>query len=120
MASWISPFGPMTFTLSKIYQKLQLMKHKVLIFNLVQLFKNNESKNFIFIILIFFLNNTLIVSQLTLHFFDFKYILNNSDAGKKAQTFLKNKLEKGIKIKKKEKKLQEEEKNYSAKKISIS
>ena len=45
------------------------------------------------------------------HFIDFKYILNESDAGKKAQTFLKNKLEKGFKnIREKEKKIQDEEK----------
>ena len=42
---------------------------------------------------------------------DFKYILNESVAGKKAQNFLKNKLDKGIKeLKVKEQKLQEEEK----------
>ena len=45
------------------------------------------------------------------YFLDFKYILNESNAGKKAQTFLKNKLEKGFKdIKSKEKALQDEEK----------
>ena len=45
------------------------------------------------------------------YFLDFKYILNQSEAGKKAQTFLKNKLDKGIKsLKDKEVKLQEEEK----------
>ena len=45
------------------------------------------------------------------YFIDFKYILNESDAGKKAQTFLKNKLSNGIKqLKSKEKSIQEEEK----------
>ena len=45
------------------------------------------------------------------HFLDFKYILNNSQAGKKAQITLKNKLETGFKnLKEKEKKIQEEEK----------
>ena len=44
-------------------------------------------------------------------YLDFKYILNESVAGKKAQNFLKNKLDKGIQdLKVKEKKLQEEEK----------
>jgi len=44
-------------------------------------------------------------------YLDFKYILNESTAGKKAQNFLKNKLDKGIKnLKAKENKLQEEEK----------
>ncbi|MBD1149392.1 hypothetical protein IDH05_01710 [Pelagibacterales bacterium SAG-MED27] len=39
------------------------------------------------------------------YYIDFKYILNESNAGKKAQDFLKSKLEKNIKsIKEKEKK----------------
>ena len=50
------------------------------------------------------------------YFLDFKFILNESIAGKKAQNFLKNKLDKGIKnLKNTEKKLLEEEKNYSTK-----
>ena len=45
------------------------------------------------------------------YFLDFKLILNQSNAGKKAQVFLKNKLEKGIKnLKSKEKVIQDEEK----------
>ena len=45
------------------------------------------------------------------YYIDFKYILNQSEAGKKAQSFLKSKLENGIKnIKSKENKIQEEEK----------
>ena len=50
---------------------------------------------------------------------DFKLILNESEAGKKAQKYLKNKLENGIKnLKSKEKKLLEEEKKIiSQKKI---
>ena len=44
------------------------------------------------------------------HYLDFKYILNQSDAGKKAQTYLKDKLNNGVKaLKKKEKAIQEEE-----------
>ena len=55
------------------------------------------------------------------YFLDFKYILNESNAGKKAQKFLKNKLEKGIKEQKsKEKKLQEEEKKIIQQKKVIS
>ena len=52
------------------------------------------------------------------YFLDFKYILNQSDAGKKAQKYLKNRLENGLKnISSKEKKLLEEEKkNYRTKK----
>ena len=47
----------------------------------------------------------------TPYFLDFKYILNNSDAGKKAQDFLKRKLETGIKsLKNRESKIQEQEK----------
>tara|TARA_Y100000992_G_C21160763_1_gene440944 strand:- start:249 stop:773 length:525 start_codon:yes stop_codon:yes gene_type:complete len=46
------------------------------------------------------------------HYLDFKYILNQSEAGKKGQLSLKNKLDNGIKkIQKKEKTIQEEEKN---------
>ena len=45
------------------------------------------------------------------HFIDFKYILNQSDAGKKAQKTLKQNLDNGIKkLKEKEKNLQSEEK----------
>ena len=53
--------------------------------------------------------NNLLAS--TTYYLDFKYILNESDAGKKAQNELKKKLNDGIKSsKKKEKSLQEEEK----------
>ena len=45
------------------------------------------------------------------HYLDFKFILNESTAGKKAQNALKSKLEKGINnLKSKEKSIQEEEK----------
>ena len=55
------------------------------------------------------------------HFLDFKLILNESIAGKKAQTFLKNKLENGFKsISEKEKKLLEEEKKIIQQKKIIS
>ena len=55
------------------------------------------------------------------HYLDLKLVLNESDAGKKAQNFLKNKLENGIKsIKDKEKKLQEEEKKIIQQKKVIS
>ena len=55
------------------------------------------------------------------HFIDFKYILNESEAGKKAQTSLKNKLNKGIKnLQDKEKKIQEEEKKIIQQKKVIS
>ena len=63
-------------------------------------------------------NNTLWAEPF---FLDFKYILNQSDAGKKAQASLKNELEKGFKnLNDREKKLQEEEKkNYTTKKIYL-
>jgi Skp family chaperone for outer membrane proteins len=79
-----------------------------------------------FIKKIFIISFIIICSQQTLiadmpHYLDFKFILNQSDAGKKAQTFLKNKLEKGIKdLKNKEKKIQEEEKKIIEQKKIIS
>ena len=48
------------------------------------------------IILLLFFSNKAVFAD-TPHFLDFKLILNESDAGKKAQTFLKKKLEGGIK-----------------------
>ena len=60
------------------------------------------------IIFLFFANSNL--NAEVPYYLDFKYILNESDAGKKAQVQLKNKLDKGIKsIREKEKNLQEEE-----------
>ena len=63
-------------------------------------------------LIIFFLSNfyTGVVADIP-HYLDFKYILNESVAGKKAQEALKNKLDKGFKdLNNKEKKLQDEEK----------
>mgnify|MGYP001160095229 CR=1 FL=1 len=55
------------------------------------------------------------------HYLDFKKILNESDAGKKAQNFLKKKLEDGIdNIRKKEKSIQDEEKKIIQQKKIIS
>ena len=66
-------------------------------------------KNFLILIFSVFLLNDLKAE--TPHFVDFRFILNESIAGKKAQGELKNKLEKGIsQIRSKEKKIQEEEK----------
>ena len=51
------------------------------------------------------------------YFIDFKFILNESTAGKKAQDFLKSKLQNGLNsLKKKEKNIQEEEKKLLIKK----
>ena len=55
------------------------------------------------------------------YYLDFKFILNESNAGKKAQKSLKNKLEKGIEgLKNKEKNIQEEEKKLIQQKKIIS
>jgi len=55
------------------------------------------------------------------YYIDFKYILNNSKAGKKAQDFLKKKLETGIKnLKKSENKIQEQEKKIIQQKKVLS
>ena len=52
-------------------------------------------KKFTFLSILFFIFQTSLYSN-TPHFIDFKYILNQSDAGKQAQEFLKNKLNNGI------------------------
>ena len=65
-------------------------------------------KTFIIIFFIVFSPKNLIAE--TPYFLDFKFILNESSAGKKAQDHLKNKFNKGIEnIDKKKKSLQEEE-----------
>jgi outer membrane protein len=65
-----------------------------------------------------FSHNSILYAELPAYL-DFKFILNNSDAGKKAQTYLKKKLDTGIKnLQTKEKKIQEDEKKIiSQKKI---
>ncbi len=70
--------------------------------------------------IIFFLTSQPLLAD-SPYFLDFKYILNQSDAGKKAQTFLKTKLDKGIKnLKAQEKKLQQEEKKIIEQKKILS
>ena len=55
------------------------------------------------------------------YYLDFKYILNKSDAGKKANKTLKNQLDQGVKtLKEKEKKLQKEEKEIIQQKKLLS
>ena len=66
--------------------------------------------SFILIVFIIFQNN---LKADTPYYLDFKFILNESSAGKKAQDFLKNKLDKGIK------KLQEQEKSIQAEEKEI-
>ena len=77
-------------------------------------------KKIILVLLIFFGTHYSLLAD-NVYYLDFKYILNESNAGKKAQTSLKNKLEKGIQnLKNKEKKIQEEEKKLIQQKKIIS
>ena len=79
----------------------------------------NFKKFLFFLLLVLFTQKPAVAD--TTFFLDFKLILNESDAGKKAQNFLKNKLETGIKnIRQKEKKIQEEEKKIIEQKKIIS
>tara|TARA_B100000963_G_scaffold351685_1_gene363655 strand:- start:4618 stop:5145 length:528 start_codon:yes stop_codon:yes gene_type:complete len=72
------------------------------------------------ILLIFILFQQNLMADIP-RYIDFKLILNESDAGKKAQTYLKDKLEKGIKnIRSEEKALVEEEKKLIQQKKIIS
>jgi len=72
--------------------------------------KNKIYKNIIILLLITFFHQNLSADMP--RYIDFKLILNQSEAGKKAQLFLKNKLDKGIKeLNTSEKSLIEEEKN---------
>ena len=69
----------------------------------------NYKKIFLSLILIFFIPN-LLMADLP-RYLDFKYVLNQSEAGKKAQAQLKKKLDNGIKdLTKQEKIIREEEK----------
>ena len=64
----------------------------------------------IFILLTFFILNQSILNAELPYYVDFKFILNNSDAGKKAQSSLKSKLDNGMKnVQDKEKKILEED-----------
>ena len=77
-------------------------------------------KKLIFIFIIFF-STSINVYATSPYFLDFKYVLNNSTAGKKAQTFLKTKLDKGIKnLQEKEKKILSEEKKIIEQKKILS
>jgi len=69
----------------------------------------NYLKNFLFILFIFFALSKQVFAELPVYL-DFKFILNNSTAGKKAQDTLKKRLDNGIKsLNSKEKSIQEEE-----------
>ena len=76
---------------------------------------------FVIFIIVFFLFLNFSVKADIPHFLDFKYVLNNSDAGKKAQNFLQNKLTKGLEnLKKKEKEIQDNEKKIIQQKKVLS
>ena len=80
------------------------------------IFKNKFNLTIIFL---FIFQGSLFAE--TPHFVDFKFILNQSEAGKKAQVVLKNKLENGIKkLQDKEKNIQEEEKKIIKQKKVLS
>ncbi|MFL2887395.1 MAG: OmpH family outer membrane protein [Pelagibacteraceae bacterium] len=77
-------------------------------------------KSLLFLILIVFVNSEILAEQTQPHFIDFKKVLNQSVAGKKAQDFLKNKLESDIKkFKKQEENIRKDEKDLIAKKKLI-
>lgn len=77
-------------------------------------------KKIIFILLIYSLHFNYINAD-EIYYLDFKKILNESEAGKKAQNFLKKKLDNGVAdIKKREKQLQDEEKKTIQQKKIIS
>ena len=79
------------------------------------------NKLLFFITILFSILNFKTLSAENITFLDFKYVLNNSVAGKKAQNFLKNKLQKGIEqLKKKEAKILEEEKKIIQQKKVLS
>ena len=80
----------------------------------------NKIKILIVVFAIFLSNQNTLFSDVP-HYLDFKMVLNKSEAGKKAQNALKNKLEKGLKnLREKEKKIQEEEKKIIQQKKVIS
>tara|TARA_B110000444_G_scaffold248140_1_gene271664 strand:- start:40 stop:564 length:525 start_codon:yes stop_codon:yes gene_type:complete len=74
--------------------------------------------SFLFLFFLVFQNN---LSAEIPHYLDFKYILNESEAGKKAQTTLKDKLTNGVKkLKSEEEKLKKEESTIIKQKSVIS
>ena len=76
-------------------------------------------KKITFLLLITFISSNLLAD--TPYYINFKFILNQSDAGKKAQNYLKKKLENGIKnLNTKEKKIQDEEKKIIQQKKVLS
>ena len=79
----------------------------------------NYKKLFLSIILLLFLPNVLMADLPK--YLDFKFVLNESEAGKKAQAQLKKKLDNGVKdLSKQEKTIQEEEKKIIQQKKILS
>ena len=79
----------------------------------------NYKKLFFSLILLLFLPNALMADLPK--YLDFKFVLNESEAGKKAQAQLKKKLDNGIKnLSKQEKIIREEEKNIIKQKKILS
>jgi len=77
-------------------------------------------KKITFICIIFLIFQTNLSADVP-YYLDFKYILNQSDAGKKAQAYLKNQLDNGAKsLKKREKAIKEEERKIIQQKKVIS
>ena len=76
--------------------------------------KNNFISNFLV-----FLSNTVLYAEYP-HYLDFKYVLNKSEAGKKAQLQLKQKLDNGIKSINKKRKLYKKKKKIIQQKNIIS
>lgn len=75
----------------------------------------------LYILLLFFILTLNPVQADLPRYIDFKYILNNSEAGKKAQNFLKTKLDNGLKnLKDKETKILEDEKKIIQQKKILS
>ena len=80
-----------------------------------------KTKKLTILIILLLLVSNFTAKADTPYFLDFKYVLNNSDAGKKAQSFLKNKLSKGLEnLKKREKDIQENEKKIIQQKKILS
>ena len=100
------------------FLKLVQIKQKVLTLTLEQHFKNmNSFKKIIIVLIISFCSPQLTFAELP-YYLDFKFILNESEAGKKAQATLKKKLNDGIaSLNKREKAIQDEEKVLLVKKI---
>ena len=99
------------------FLKLVQIKQKVLTLTLEQHFKNmNSLKKIIIVLIISFSSPQLTLAELP-YYLDFKFILNESEAGKKAQVTLKKKLNDGIaSLNKREKAIQDEEKSIISKK----